>query len=158
MTRVRVIGCGNIDAGDDALGILAARRVRPLLHDSVEVVEAGSGAHVVDLLQNVDGVVVADAILAGGESDGGTIRLSVSVGEFPVGVRTSLSSHGLGLPEAMMLAAAVGLPLPRIVILGLEARNTEIGSGLSPEVEGQLDALVHAIVHEVSVLRGVLVP
>jgi len=158
MTRVRVIGCGNIDAGDDALGLLAARRVRPLLPDSVEVVEAGSGAHVVDLLQNVDCVVVVDAILTEGEPDGGTIRLDVRVGEVPAGVRTSLSSHGLGLPEAMMLAAAVGLPLPKIVILGLEAHNTEIGSSLSPEVAGQLDALVHAIVREASVLRGVLVP
>ena len=157
MTRVRVIGCGNIDAGDDALGLLATRRVRPLLPDSVEIAEAGSGAHLVELLQNVDGVVVVDAILAGVESKGATIRLDVRVGEVPAGVRTSLSSHGLGLPEAMMLAAAVGLPLPKIVILGLEARNTEIGSGLSPEVAGQLDALVRAIVHEVSVLRGALV-
>lgn len=157
MTRVRVIGCGNIDAGDDALGLLAARRARRLLPEGVEVVEAGSGAHVVDLLQNVDGVVVVDAIVAGVESHGATIRLDVRVGEVPAEVRTSLSSHGLGLPEAMMLAAAVGLPLPRVVILGLEARNTEIGSGLSPEVAGQLDALVQAIVHEVSVLKGVLV-
>jgi hydrogenase maturation protease len=157
MTRVRVIGCGNIDAGDDALGLLAVRRVRPLLPESVEVVEAGSGAHVVDLLQNVDGVVVVDAILAGVESNGATIRVDVRIGEVPVEVRTSLSSHGLGLPEAMMLAAAVGLPLPKIVILGLVARNTEIGSGLSPEVAAQLGALVQAIVHEVSVLKGVLV-
>ena len=158
MTRVRVIGCGNIDAGDDALGLLAVRRVRPLLPEGVEVVEAGSGTHLVDLLQNIDGVVVVDAILAGIESNAGTIRLDVKVGEIPADVRTSLSSHGLGLPEAMMLAAAVGLPLPRIVILGLEARDTEIGSGLSPEVAGQLDALVQDIVHEVAVLTGALVP
>jgi hydrogenase maturation protease len=98
-----------------------------------------------------------DAILAGVESNGATIRVDVRIGEVPVEVRTSLSSHGLGLPEAMMLAAAVGLPLPKIVILGLVARNTEIGSGLSPEVAAQLGALVQAIVHEVSVLKGVLV-
>jgi hypothetical protein len=53
-----------------------------------------------------------------------------------------------------MLAAALG-PLPRIVILGLAARNTEIGSGLSAEVAQQLDVLVGSIGDEVSALMGV---
>jgi hydrogenase maturation protease len=165
VARVRVVGCGNPDAGDDALGLLAARAAQQILTDDVEVVEAGSGARVMDLLRNVDDVVVVDAVLGGatggpGDPDGPdepVIRLDASSGEVPTGVRTSLSSHGLGLADALMLAAALG-PLPRIVILGLAARNTEIGSGLSRDVNEHFDALVRAIVAEVSAMRGASVP
>jgi hydrogenase maturation protease len=159
MTSVRVIGCGNPDAGDDALGPLAVRAARFRLPDDVEIVEARSGARVIDLLGGVDGVVLVDAVLSspGSETLGSTIRLDASAGYVPASVRTSLSSHGLGLSEAVMLAASVG-PLPRIVILGLEAHNTEVGSGLSPQVTAQLGALVRSIVEEVSVMMGVPVP
>jgi hydrogenase maturation protease len=96
MTRVRVIGCGNLDAGDDALGILAVRAARSLVPDEVEVVEAGSGARVVDLLRDADSVVVVDAVLGVATdgsvgSAGSVIRLDASSGDVPAGVRTSLS-------------------------------------------------------------------
>ena len=64
MTRVRVIGCGNPEAGDDAVGLLAVRAARASLPSSIDVVEAGLALRVLDLLDGVDAVVVVDAVRA----------------------------------------------------------------------------------------------
>jgi hydrogenase maturation protease len=158
MTRVRVIGCGNPDAGDDALGVLAVRAARERLPETVEVVEAGSATRVIDLLEQVEAVVLVDAVRTpGGATDGSLIRLDATAGEISAGIRTSLSSHGLGLAEVFGLAAVVG-PLPKIVVLGLDADHTAMGSGLSPHVVAQLPTLVEAVVAEATRLMEEPVP
>ena len=81
------------------------------------------------------------------------IRLDTGSGRIPGGVRTSLSTHGMGLIDALTLAETVGR-LPRILVLGLEAHNTEVGSGLSSEVSSHLEDLVDGIADEVSTLMG----
>lgn len=158
MKRVRVIGCGNPDAGDDALGLMAVRSARERIPETVETIEAGTAARVIDLLEDVDAVVLVDAVRSVGmETDGGLIRLVAAGSEVLMGVRTSLSSHGLGLVEVLGLASAVG-PLPRVVFLGLEAGRTTMGSGLSPHVAAGLPGLVDAVVAEVSTLTEAPAP
>lgn len=156
--RVRVIGCGNPDAGDDALGLLSVRSARERLPATVEVIEAGTATRVVDLLEDVDAVVLVDAVRSVGVSPGdGVIRLVAEGGEVLLGVRTSLSSHGLGLAEVLGLASAVG-PLPRVVFLGIEADHVGMGSGLSEQVAAGLPALVDSVVAEARTLAGEPVP
>lgn len=158
MTRVRVIGCGSPEAGDDALGLMAVRAARERIPEAVETIEAGTAARVIDLLEDVDAVVLVDAVRSVGvETDGGLIRLVAAGSEVLMGVRTSLSSHGLGLAEVLGLASAVG-PLPRVVFLGLEADHTTMGSGLSPHVAAGLPELVDAVVAEVSTLAEAPAP
>jgi hydrogenase maturation protease len=152
---VRVIGCGNPDAGDDALGLLAVRRARDRLPPDVEVVEAAVALHVLDLLDGADAAVVVDAVRTpGGTRDPGTlVRAEATIDGLPVDVRSSLSSHGLGLAEAVGLAAAVG-PVPRLVFLGLEVGDVRIGESLSPAVAEAMPELVDTLVAEVLAARG----
>ena len=153
--RVRVIGCGNIEAGDDALGLLAVQLARPRLPVGIEVVEAGLSLRVLDLLDGVDAVVIADAVRTpGGERAPGTlIRADGGPDGLPAELRGSLSSHGLGLAEAVGLAAALG-PLPRVVFLGIEAADLTAGAPLSPAVQDTMPALVDAVVAEAGALVG----
>jgi hydrogenase maturation protease len=155
MVRVRVIGCGNPEAGDDATGLLAVRAARARLPSDVEVVEAGVSIRVVDLLEGADAVVIVDAVRApSGSRVAGTLVRAVGDPEgLPAELHGSISSHGLGLAEAVGLAAAVG-PLPRVVFLGLEADDLTAGRGLSPRVGEALPSLVDAIVGEAAVLAG----
>ncbi len=149
MPRVRVIGCGNPDAGDDAVGLVATDRVRDRVAPDVEVVTAPTALHVLDLLEGARSVILVDAArTAGGERPPGTIvRAEAGPDGLPVGLRSSLSSHGLGLAEAIGLAAALGGG-PRVVFLGVEVGDVRAGRGLSPAVEGALAGLVDAIVDE----------
>jgi hydrogenase maturation protease len=148
-TRVRVIGCGTPDAGDDALGLVAVRRARSALETipGVEVVEAGPILSVVDLLTDVRGAVVVDAVRTPGghRAPGELVRAEAGPDGLPVEVRSSLSSHGLGLAESIGLAAAVGAR-PRLVFLGVEVEDVTVGHPLSPRVSVALTELVDAIV------------
>ena len=115
MTTVRVIGCGNPDAGDDAAGIVAVERAREALETipGVEVLPQVSPLDVVHHLDGADAVVVADAIRTpGGARPPGTlVRAVAGPGGLPAEIGSSLSSHGFGVVEAFGLASAIG-PLP----------------------------------------------
>ena len=151
MPRVRVIGCGNPDAGDDAAGLTAVERARPLLRADVEVVTAPTGSQVLDLLDDADAVLLVDAMRTADRSRdaGALIRVEAGPDGLPVDLRSSLSSHGLGLAEAVGIASALGT-LPRIVFLGIEVADVVAGAGLSPAVAAAIPDLVDAIVLESS--------
>jgi hydrogenase maturation protease len=153
---IRVIGCGNPEAGDDAVGLEVVRLVRDRLADApdVEVAVAGTGARALDFVMGADAVVVVDAVRTpGGERPPGTpIRVDVGPDGLPVEIAASLSSHGLGLAEVFGLSAAMGCA-PRMVFVGVEAHDMIVGHGLSREVGGAIGSLVDAVLAEVHALR-----
>lgn len=149
MTRVRVIGCGNPDAGDDAAGLLAVRQARRALEAlrGVDVIEAGPGLRILDLLDDVDAVIVVDAVRSSDRSrpPGEIVRVEAGPDGLPADIGSSLSSHGFGLGEAIGLATAIGRA-PRIVFFGVEVAEIEAGQPLSAAVAGALPNLVRSIV------------
>jgi hydrogenase maturation protease len=152
-----VIGLGNPEAGDDAIGLLAVQLARPELAGlpGVEIVQAGAGAHVLDLLQGVEAAVVVDAVRApsGGRAPGTVVRVEAGPEGLPAEASSSLSSHGFGVAEAVGLAAALG-EVPRVVFIGVEVAELTAGSPLSGPVEAALPALVTAVVEEARRLAG----
>ncbi|HET7928929.1 MAG TPA: hydrogenase maturation protease [Actinomycetota bacterium] len=151
MTVVRVIGCGNPDAGDDGAGIVAVERARRALESipGVEVLPSVSPVDVVHHLDGSDGVVVADAIRTpGGTRRPGTVVRAVAGPEgLPAEIRSSLSSHGFGVVEAFGLVRAIG-PVPRLVLVGVEAEETAAGRPMSHAVREALPDLVESVVRE----------
>jgi hydrogenase maturation protease len=151
MARVRLIGCGNPDAGDDALGLVALERLRASVPDGVEAVAAGPATRVLDLLDDVDVVVVIDAVRsAGGRREPGTVIRAEGLESLATELRGSLSSHGVGLAEAVGLAAALGTA-PRVVFHGVEVADVTVGAPLSPAVRSALPALEAAVLADVEV-------
>lgn len=154
MDRVKVIGCGNPDAGDDAAGLIAVRRAAPALTGSgVEVIEAGAALRVLDLMEGVDALVVVDAVRdpSGRRRPGTLVRAEADADGLPADVRSSLSSHGLGLAEAIGLAVALG-PVPRVVFHGVEVADVTAGRPLSAPVAEALPELVRGVLDEVAKL------
>jgi hydrogenase maturation protease len=153
--RIRVIGCGNPDAGDDAVGLVATERARDRLPSDVEVVAAPTALHVVDLLEGAEAVILVDAMrtAGGGRAPGTLVREVGRADGLPVALGSSLSSHGLGLGEAVGLAGALGAEA-RVVFLGLEVADVRAGRGLSDAVADALPSLVDAIVEEARVPGG----
>ena len=150
MPLVRVIACGTLDAADDAAGILAVRMAGPALAElpRVEVIETASPLDVVHRLEGASAVLVVDAIRTpgGGRPPGTIVRAEAGPGGLPAELRSSLSSHGVGLAEAVGLAAALG-ERPFLVVLGIEAGDVRAGAPLSAAVRDalpQLTSLVEA--------------
>lgn len=129
MTPLLVIGLGNDLRGDDAAGLLAARRLAARGLPGLEVRE--DGGDVVALataLAGRDRVVVIDAVE--GASWPGMV-LELTPGE--LATRGRSSSHGLGLPDALALSRTLGAE-PEVRVFGIGGRCFGLGQAPSPEV------------------------
>ncbi len=147
---VRVIGCGNPDAGDDAAGLIVAEEIRARAPAGVDVVRTRDPLRLLDLLEDTERAIVVDAMRSpsGARAPGTLVRIEVGPDGSPAALRSSLSSHGLGLVESIGLAAAVG-DLPPIVFHGVEAGALAAGSDLSDAVRAALPALIDAVLADV---------
>lgn len=155
MRRVVVVGCGNPDAADDAVGILAVREARTQLEaiEGVRVVEGAVGPDLADLLAEADAAVVVDAVRTpGGVREPGTlVRVEAGPDGLPAEAGTPLSSHGFGVAEAVGLAAVLGGP-SRIVFVGVEAADVTLGSPMTPAVRERLPQLARGVLDEAAAL------
>lgn len=152
MKRVRVVGVGS-GSGDDAVGLLAVRAARAELERlGVEVREVGAGVHLLDLLQDADAVIVVDAVRAEGLEPGQIVRIEAGPGGLPVETRGSLSSHGIGIAEAVALAASMPAP-PRVVLLGVGAEAPD-GASLSDRVLASLPEATARVMAEARLLSS----
>jgi hydrogenase maturation protease len=137
-----VIGLGNEFRHDDAAGLIAARRLRE--HGIPAQEKEGDLTPLIEKWQHADGVIFIDAIVSGAKP--GTIhRLDLSTaplaGDFFKG-----STHTLGLPDVIELSRALGTLPCRVLLFGLEVRDTTPGIGLSREVEDAVPALIRQVI------------
>lgn len=147
MVAIRIIGLGNELRGDDAVGLLAARRLRQDLGDRAKVIEAEmAGVDIVELMKGVCVAILIDAARSG--KNPGTIhRLDASTGPIAVGLFPS-SSHALGVSEALELARVLAVLPKTVIVYGIEVGHTEAGQPLSPQVAKALDEVVGLVIQE----------
>jgi hydrogenase maturation protease len=146
---MRVVACGNPDAGDDAVGFVVGEE---LARRGLDVVFARAPFDVLDQLDDVDVAIVIDAISTpgGGRAPGTLIRAEADeAGRLPGELRSSLSSHGLGVGEAIGLAGALGRA-PRVVVHGVEVADVTAGAPLSAAVRGAVPQLVSAVLADIA--------
>jgi hydrogenase maturation protease len=149
---IRVIGVGNVWRGDDAVGLLAARRLRERLGPSIEVIDAESdGLALLDLMEGVDQVILIDAVKGGGRP-GATVRLDLST-ESRWGVLVPCSTHAMGVADAIDLARTLGRLPKQIILYGVEIESVESGASLTEAVRRGLDLVVEQVIQEVERAR-----
>jgi len=131
--RIRVIGIGT-DFGDDAAGLLVVQGLSagPGLPSGVDAVPCGRPVELLDLLDGIDGAVLVDATHSG--QPPGTVHEPAAADLREV---RAVSSHGLGVREALAMARALGRAPKRVAIIGIEAAST-IGDGVSRPVHAAL--------------------
>jgi hydrogenase maturation protease len=139
--NMMVIGLGNEFRHDDAVGLIAARRLR---EQGVAAEEhEGDLATLIDRWSGTDGLILMDAALSGAMP--GTLhRLNVSTSPLPRELFKS-STHALGLADAVELSRTLGTLPARVFVFGVEARDLTAGVGLSPEVERALPVLIEEV-------------
>lgn len=136
--RAVVLALGNEWRQDDGAGLFVAdlldRSPACRLPAGVVLRRArGELAEVLDALAVAPRLVAIDAASSGAPA--GTLhRHDLADGPLPAEL-AGLSSHGLGLAEALALAARLRQTLPRITVLAVEGAVFGQGSGLSPAVE-----------------------
>ena len=132
--RPLVVGVGNPVRGDDAAGLLAARRL-----GGIEL--EGDTSTLVELLTDAPAAIVIDAVRSGA-SPGTIHRFEVGDTPLPVKLRSSSSSHLVSVAEAIELARVLGRLPPAVLVLGIEGSRFDVGAPLSDPVVEAIDEIV----------------
>jgi hydrogenase maturation protease len=138
-----VIGVGNDFAGDDAAGRLVARALEGRL--AFDVAEThGAAADIVTLMEGRARVLIVDACRSGA-APGAVHRLDAGAGALPGWLR-SVSSHGIGVAEAVALARVLGTLPGQVEIWAIE--GAAFGTG--DAVTGAVQAAVRDVAAEIA--------
>ncbi len=139
-----VLGLGNPLMGDDGLGLRALARLRQeWAVEGVELVDGGTwGMNLLPLIEDAGRVLLLDAIDVGAAP--GTL-VELERDQIPRLFARKLSPHEIDLREVLALAELRGT-LPETVALGIQPRDVELGTELTPEVAAQVDGLLERVV------------
>lgn len=138
--RVLLIGCGNEYRGDDAAGLIVARRVEERASGQIIVRESsGEGAALIEAWKGARTVILVDAICSGSEA-GAICRIEAHRERLPA-MLFNYSTHAFGVAEAVELARVLNRLPPRLIVYGIEGKSFAAGVGISPEVKAAAESV-----------------
>jgi hydrogenase maturation protease len=149
---VRVLACGNIDRGDDGVGVLAAGMILPSLSEEgrrhVEIRRCGQLDidHLLDVPAGTP-ILILDAAV--GVAPGRVIRLSIEDLIAHPGGPTPHSSHALSVDQVLGIASVLAEAPLHGMFVGIGGAHFEYGEVLSEEVRAALPAYIDAIEAEI---------
>ena len=152
--RLLVAGVGNLLRGDDGFGVEVVQRLeaRGALPPNVRVVETGIGGVglVQELMDGYDGLIVVDALRRDGPP-GTLYLLEPDVPDLQAWTTEERHSfladlHRAEPSRALILARALNVLPPRVVVLGCEPAETEEAViGLTAPVKRAAEAAVERV-------------
>lgn len=150
MGRVVVAGVGSAYRSDDGAGIAFATLLAEQVRGVVDVGPISEPLEVLDHLEGVEVLVLADTTRSGlppgrvlavllHRHDG---RYSAARGDHAA-QRTS--THGIGLWRALDLASVLGMAPPLVILVGIEGEHYGMGEALSAPVAQGVRAAVPVV-------------
>jgi hydrogenase maturation protease len=112
------------------------------------LVSDGEPVRMIEAWAGLPLAVVVDAVRAEPAQPGRLHRLVVD--RAAAGPQGSVSSHGLGLGDAVGLALALDRMPGRLIVHAVEAADLSQGTGLTPAVAAVIDALAAAVLRDLA--------
>ncbi|MER6308670.1 hydrogenase maturation protease [Streptomyces sp. NPDC001657] len=150
VARAAVIGVGNEYRRDDGVGwavvaCLARReKRRPLPHGVRLTCTDGDPGRLISAWDQVQLAILVDAAHARPARPGRVHRLRLP-GELPSTPREEAGSHGFPLGATLRLARALGRLPEELLVYAVEATDTGLGTGMSPQVAAAVEPLAQRI-------------
>ena len=147
---IKVIGIGQRLRGDDAAGLEAVRQWletcqarHGIPNVQVELAEL-PGISLLNLLEGSRFAILVDAVHSGASP--GSVHI-LDEGQLAAFTQASKSAHGWGVAETLALGRQLGSPgMPdKLVVIGIEAGQLNMGADLSPEVISALAKVTRLI-------------
>ncbi|MDZ7262302.1 MAG: hydrogenase maturation protease [candidate division KSB1 bacterium] len=158
--RLLVIGVGNADRGDDAVGLIVAQRLKEkaqsagneISYEPITILEqSGQDLALIESWKEAETVIVIDAIHSGAKP--GTLqRFDAQAQPIPAKFFHH-STHTFSVVDAIELARVLDLLPPRLIIYGIEGKTFKPGAGLSWEVEKAIPEVVEQVLRELYINR-----
>lgn len=143
MSKILVLGLGNLVLKDEGVGIHAVQRMqRDTLPEGIDILDGGTGGiFMIGTLQQYDHVIMIDATLD--TNPPGTVRRLKP--KYSTDYPRLMSAHEIGLKD-MIDAMIVQDHIPDIDLVIVSARDVqEIGMELSPPVEKALPKIMDTV-------------
>lgn len=150
--QVLVIGLGNPDRGDDAVGVEVAREVAAE-RLGVNVLEFDDPTEALDAWEPEDTVILTDAISSGGVP-GDIHVIDATAQTLPTGGWAAGGTHALGLAAVVELARSLGQLPRKLVVVGVEAAQFAHGAPLSEAVAAAIPAAAVAVLDAIDDHEG----
>ena len=144
-----VIGLGNALRGDDAAGLLVARRVRAARPELDVIEHQGEPVSLLGTWERRPSVFLVDAIGGAGTVAGTVRRFDAAASPLPVTAFGGRSTHALSLADTIELARTLGRLPGQVTVLGIEGEGFALGKPPSPAVLDAVARVTAAIVAEV---------
>ncbi|MGZ3775658.1 MAG: hydrogenase maturation protease [Pseudobdellovibrionaceae bacterium] len=153
--KIALIGLGNNFRSDDALGILAARKVKSFFsEDEVKMIESqGEVNEILDCFKENDFVFLMDAVASESLNVGEIIRIdfkdnggSLNIDSF--GNRTS--SHAFIFKQIVDLATALDMLPRKLIIYGVVGDNFSEGKNISQQAMNGMEKMISMLKSELS--------
>ncbi|MGM0381622.1 MAG: hydrogenase maturation protease [bacterium] len=141
MKQNLIVGVGNRDMGDDAVGLLVAERLEEDCPDDIEIRKSsGEPGELIELFEQYTSVYLVDALKAE-EEPGSLVEINVHEDELPTKL-FPVSTHSFGVYEAIKLARRLQALPENFKIYGITGTNFSPGDELSAPVSDSVDKLV----------------
>ena len=154
--KLLVLFLGNPILADDKIGLVIGEMLKPKLESEghqVEILEK-TGYSLIDYLENRQEAVIVDSVKTGTHEVGEIVTIKAE----DLQQYAPLTSHYVGIPEALKMMTELGLnPPERIHILGIEVEDpyaiseemshklTERLSELSEEIHKSISSIAHSV-------------
>ena len=146
MIPLRIIGCGNFNRGDDAAGLLVARRLRELGGEipEGEIIErSGESFSLMDCWTGFQHVILVDATAPRGTP--GKVRIWNAHADRLPEDAFPCSTHAFGLREAVELGRVMNCLPQTVLIYGIEGKQFACGAPISLEVEHSVESVAQQL-------------
>jgi hydrogenase maturation protease len=144
-----VVGVGNLLLKDEGVGIHAVQRLQEMdLPPDVELIDGGTSPDLIAYIKAGDKLIIVDAAKAGGEP--GTIYRFLP-DDLATDAGTLASAHELGVDLNLKLMSLMGNEPREIVIIGIEPKEIDWGTELTPELEQKKPEIVKVILREIGI-------
>lgn len=152
--KVGVIGLGSYGAGDDALGIEAAKMLHSHVAGTVDVrTEAGDGINITSACRGLDALVIIDALKPTHDHPPGSIVvLSYPADRAALALTPLRNTHSVSLACAIALAEQLEILPESVTIFGMAGASFAPGFELSEVVKSHLNDLVHLVLSHLAEL------
>lgn len=159
MSRIGVIGIGNVLMGDDAFGphVIRVLQAGYAFAAGVDVQDMGTpGLDLTAYLSGLDALVLVDTV----KSDGppGELRRYTRAEILRHAPQPRLSPHDPSLKEALLMAGLAGGGPREVLLVGAVPARTGTGIGLSDALRAAIPSAVEAVLDELDRLGAPAAP
>lgn len=144
--KIVIVGVGNVLCKDEGVGVHVVESLKAYhLPDNVIIHDCGTGGlDILEFLEGSDKAIIVDAV-RGGMKPGEIYNFRLDEIDAKDGEMKMLSLHELDLVKAMEIGKRAYKTPEKILVIGIEPKNVEVGIDLTTEVREAIPRVIQDI-------------